>query len=125
MSLFENSARVPMIIYDPRAKANGKACARTVELVDLHATLADLCGLTAKTDGASLKPLLDDPTAKWDKPAMTQVSRGTPPRRATRGQRFPHSWGTAFAASGTGTRNGARTARKGCNCSTILRMRGN
>ena len=37
MSLFENSARVPLVIYDPRAKGNGKACGRTVELVDLHA----------------------------------------------------------------------------------------
>jgi iduronate 2-sulfatase len=79
MSLFENSARVPLVIYDPRAKGNGKVCARTVELVDLHATLADLAGLESpKTDGASLKALLDDPTAKWDKPAITQVSRGTP-----------------------------------------------
>ncbi len=79
MSLFENSARVPLVIHDPRAKGNGKACARTVELVDLHATLADLCGLTApKTDGARLAPLLADPAAKWDRPAITQVSRGTP-----------------------------------------------
>jgi iduronate 2-sulfatase len=79
MSLFENSARVPLVIYDPRAKGNSKACARTVELVDLHATLADLAGLEApKTDGASLKALLEDPTAKWGKPAVTQVSRGTP-----------------------------------------------
>jgi uncharacterized sulfatase len=76
-SIFENSARVPIIIYDPRAKGNGKPCGRTVELVDLHATLADLCGLTApKTDGTSLRPLLDNPGAAWDQPAITQVRRG-------------------------------------------------
>jgi uncharacterized sulfatase len=79
MSLFENSARVPLVVFDPRAKGNGKACGRPVELVDLHATLAASCGLTApRTDGASLRPLLEDPAAAWDRPAVTQVSRGTP-----------------------------------------------
>jgi uncharacterized sulfatase len=80
MSLFENSARVPLIVYDPRAKGNGKASARTVELVDLHPTLATACGLPvpAILTGRSLTPLLDDPTAAWDKPALTQVSRNTP-----------------------------------------------
>jgi iduronate 2-sulfatase len=78
MSLFENSARVPLVIYDPRAKANGKACGRTVELVDLHPTLAELCGLAppAGLDGRSVKPLLDDPAAARDRPAVTQVTRG-------------------------------------------------
>jgi uncharacterized sulfatase len=46
-------------------------------LADLHATLADLCRLQApKTDGASLAPLLADPAAAWDRPALTQVRRG-------------------------------------------------
>src|SRR5262249_15920327 len=87
MSLFENSTRVPLVIYDPRSKGNGKPCTRTVELVDLHATLAELAGVSPPkgddpkvpaVEGKSLKTLLDDPKAKWDKPALTQVSRGTP-----------------------------------------------
>ncbi|MFO0954837.1 MAG: sulfatase [Isosphaeraceae bacterium] len=85
MSLFENSARVPLIIHDPRLKGENRRCARTVELVDLHATLADLCGVEApKTDGVSLKPLVEDPNRAWEIPAYTQVSRGTP---TTTGQR--------------------------------------
>jgi iduronate 2-sulfatase len=79
LSLFENSARVPLIVYDPRAKGNGRACGATVELTDLHATLAELAGLKApKTDGQSLAPLLADPAAKWDRPALTQVRRSGP-----------------------------------------------
>jgi uncharacterized sulfatase len=76
--LFEESARVPLIVYLPKAKGNGKASSRTVELVDLHATLADVCGLKPPEglEGLSLKPLLADPQAAWSKPAYTQVTRG-------------------------------------------------
>jgi iduronate 2-sulfatase len=78
MSLWENSARVPLIIYDPRAKGSNRVSKRTVELIDLHPTLADLCGLPipAGLDGATLKPLLHRPGARWDRPAYTQVTRG-------------------------------------------------
>lgn len=78
-SLWENSAHVPLIISVPGNTKNGTTCGRTVELVDLHATLADVCGLPIpKTDGTSLKPLLDNPAAAWDRTAFTQVLRGAP-----------------------------------------------
>ncbi len=78
-SIWENSARVPLVISVPGNANAGKVCPRTVELVDLHATLAELCGLTVPaTDGFSLKPLLDNPTATWNHPAFTQVLRGAP-----------------------------------------------
>lgn len=78
MTLFEESARVPLIISVPGNPHHGVSCQRVVELVDLHRTLADLCGLPvdAKTEGLSLKPLLEKPDASWTKPALTQVARG-------------------------------------------------
>lgn len=78
MSIFEESARVPLVIAVPGNKANGQVCGRTIELVDLHRTLADLCGLTAdsKIEGASLKPLILNPQTDWSRPAYSQVTRG-------------------------------------------------
>ncbi len=78
-SIWENSARVPLIISVPGNTNSGKTCRRTVELIDIHATLADVCGIPIpNTDGVSLKPLLDNPTAQWNRPAFTQVIRGVP-----------------------------------------------
>jgi len=76
-SVFENSARVPLIISTPWQKARGKASMRTVELLDIYPTLTDLCGLTppANLAGKSLSPLLNDPAAGWSKPAFSQVWR--------------------------------------------------
>jgi uncharacterized sulfatase len=77
-NLWEESARVPLIIAAPKAKAKGRATTRTVELLDLYPTLAELCGLTPPTglEGRSLRLLLDNAKAQWNKPAYTQIDRG-------------------------------------------------
>jgi uncharacterized sulfatase len=78
MSLFEESARVPLIVAGPGVTAKGKASGRTVELLDVYPTLVNLTGVKPphQLHGNSLRPLLDDPQAKWDKPAITQLQRG-------------------------------------------------
>lgn len=92
-STFEGSARVPMIIAAPGQKARGQACFRTVELVDIYPTLAELCGLVPPDNlaGKSLKPLLDDPRAAWDKPAFTQVWRRSFPGYTVRTERWRYT----------------------------------
>ena len=79
MSLFEQCARVPLIIDAP-GMAQGKTCSRIVELVSLYPTLTDLCGIkpTVKLDGLSMRPLLQNPSAPWAHPALTQQQRGAP-----------------------------------------------
>jgi uncharacterized sulfatase len=77
-TLFEGSARNPLIFAGPGI-AKGKASRRTVELLDIYPTLADLCGLAdapKNLAGRSLRLLLNNPNARWDKPAITQVRRG-------------------------------------------------
>jgi len=79
MTLFEESAGVPLIIATPNINGKGKSCDRTVEFVDIYPTLCELCGLPMPKhhlSGKSLVPLLNDPKASWDKPALTFVRRG-------------------------------------------------
>lgn len=78
-TLFEESARVPLIVCMPGIKHGGAACSRIVEHVDLFPTLAELCGLQlpAHLEGQSIVPLLNDPSAARDKAAITLFVRST------------------------------------------------
>ena len=84
---------MPFIVAPPHAASAGKSCARTVELLDLYPTLADLAGLTPpkNLEGASLRPLLENPAAEWQRPAFTQVQRGNFPGHSVRTGRWRYT----------------------------------
>lgn len=85
MSLFEQSARVPLIIAAPGTAVKGGVAKDPVGLIDLYPTLTELCGVKAPENlqGQSLVPMLKDPRATGRGWAVTQVSR-----RAGKGKRF-------------------------------------
>lgn len=89
-SLFEEAARVPLIIIDPTSKTKGKTCEGLVELVDIYPTLTDICRLPVphKFAGKSLKPFLNNPEKEGFKYAFTQVARGTSMGRSIRSDRW-------------------------------------
>ncbi|MFW5996582.1 MAG: sulfatase/phosphatase domain-containing protein [Lentisphaeria bacterium] len=65
----EESARIPLIIYDPRieADAGGGRCRRLASSIDYAPTIMDLAGLEpdGAADGRSLRPLLENPETKF------------------------------------------------------------
>jgi uncharacterized sulfatase len=93
MSLFEESARVPLVIVAPGAKGNGDACTRVVEFVDIYPTLVDLCGLPTVEGlaGTSLRPLLNDPSQPWSQAGYTQVVHGGTMGRSIRTERWRYT----------------------------------
>ena len=78
-SLFEGSARTPLIIYAPKAKGNGRAITNPVELVDLYPTLATLAQLTVPDylAGIDLTPALNDVDFKIRKGAYSAILNRT------------------------------------------------
>ena len=71
-TLWDRSARVPLIFAGPGVAAGAK-CARPAELLDIYPTLVELCGLPAKhgLEGHSLVAQLNDARAPRPWPAIT------------------------------------------------------
>lgn len=82
--IWENIANVvfmikvpPGISSLPEGSSTGIICERTVSLMDIYPTLAELCNLPPKDslDGRSIIPLLKNPEKEWDYPAIISSSR--------------------------------------------------
>jgi arylsulfatase A-like enzyme len=86
-TLWEEATRVPLLIVAPGVARPNARCERTVSLLDLYATLADLCDSSPpKTvEGRSIAPLLKDPAATWNYPVVTTHGRNN---HAVRNERW-------------------------------------
>jgi arylsulfatase A-like enzyme len=91
-SLFEESARVPLIIAAPNS-AKGVGSGAPVGLIDLYPTLTELCGVKRPDNlqGQSLAPMLKDPSVMGRGWALSQVARGGAGPRAAPNRFFGYT----------------------------------
>ncbi|HNV99435.1 MAG TPA: sulfatase-like hydrolase/transferase [Chitinophagales bacterium] len=81
-SLWEPDIRVPLIIADP-ARPGGQVVNKTVSLLDLYPTFCDLADVNYPVtpeglpylDGHSIVNLLDNPSIKYEYPALTSYKQ--------------------------------------------------
>jgi iduronate 2-sulfatase len=73
---FEQAARAPLIIVDPRQASKGARTVSPAEFTDIYPTLCELLGLPLPDflEGKSLAAVLDDPSAKPREGAVTIVA---------------------------------------------------
>jgi iduronate 2-sulfatase len=89
MSIFEESARVPLLIVAPGVGKKSTTAEAPVGLIDLYPTLTELCDVDAPENlqGQSLVPILKDANAKGRGWALSQVNRNRGAKSAE-GKRF-------------------------------------
>lgn len=80
---YDCSARIPLIIYDPRAEANatrGTSTDALVEAIDLVPTFMDVFGINSKPqmiEGRSLTPLLHNQDVPWRTHCISEYDYAT------------------------------------------------
>jgi arylsulfatase A-like enzyme len=72
-ALWEEATRSPLVWIVPGLTKPNSVSERTVDFMSIFPTLTDLCGIATPkhVEGPSLRPLLADPRAAWDQPAVT------------------------------------------------------
>lgn len=72
-ALWEEPTRAPFIVVAPGLTKAGGVSTRPVDFMCIYPTLCELAGLPVPkhVEGTSIVPLLRDPKAAWNKPAIT------------------------------------------------------
>ncbi len=95
-ALWEEATHAPLMLVAPGITTPGRRCDRPVNFVDIYPTLIDICGLRPKPEleGRSLMPLLKDPKAEWERPALTTHGRNCHSLRSERWRYIRYSDGS-------------------------------
>jgi arylsulfatase A-like enzyme len=77
MTVYDEMARVPLIIKPPHSRDKNKVVWGQVRNIDIMPTILDYCGLAVPTEcnGQSLRPFIED-TVSPDLPAITETHGG-------------------------------------------------
>ena len=95
---------MPLIVRLPDGRQAGEVAAGLVELVDLYPTLVDLSNLPQPAhalEGASLRPLLDDPDLRWKAAVFSESILEGFHGRTLRTPRYRYTEWTPVEAPGT------------------------
>jgi arylsulfatase A-like enzyme len=76
-ALWEEATHNVFMVVAPGVTQPGHRCSRPVSMLDVYPTLIELCDLAPKKElqGKSLLPLLKNPQAEWQRPALTTHGR--------------------------------------------------
>ncbi|MCM2374613.1 sulfatase-like hydrolase/transferase, partial [Aporhodopirellula aestuarii] len=89
-TMFEEAARVPLIVVDPRQKEKGKKCSSLSGLIDIYPTLCELTGVEPlhELSGVSLVPQLSDVHAPGKE---YEITMGAPSGYGIRTKRYRYT----------------------------------
>jgi len=85
-SLWEEATHNVLMVVAPGITSPGGRCSRPMSMIDIYPTLIDICGLSPnkRLEGKSLLPLLKNPKAAWERPALTTHGRNNHSIRSER-----------------------------------------
>jgi arylsulfatase A-like enzyme len=75
VTLWNEATRVPLIWVAPGVTKPGTTCEQGVDLMSLYPTLCELAGVPVPkhVEGVNIKPLLANPSASWNEPALSTM----------------------------------------------------